>query len=206
MEEDPDRELEHYVWQHKHEPLRKIRNGMLKEKGRTKSTKWIKPRRDAARQADQLPEVEVVLPIEEEIKGDEEEEKVETPKDQETESEDDPEIIKINLQTRRVNAEKKRVDAMNLLEEEKKKLEIVRLGVKTVKELHDLVSELKRYHSKDEKIIRLLKQKLEAAMKVNPNYYPDATCPECKADFLWRVADNWFKCYVCGNDYKPKDS
>lgn len=204
MEDDEDREMEHYVWQHKHEPLRKIRSGMLKEKGRTKSTKWIKPRRDAARQADQLPEVEVVLPTEEEIKD--EEEKDETPKDENIKIEDDPEIIEANKQINEIRLQRRRVEEKIKLEQEKEKLTLAKADRQKTEELVEDNKAFKRLIKDQRKFIELLKNKLESLIKRNPNYYPDATCLECEGKFLWRVGGRWVKCYVCGNDYKLRDS
>ena len=201
MGEDPDRELEHYVWQHKHEPLRKIREGMEKEFGRTKSTKWIKPRRDAAIQAEQDPELEVELPTEEEIK-DEGEDKDETRRDEETKIEEDSEIIETDEQIKDIRLQRRRVEAKIKLQQEQEKLALAKVGRQKTE---DLVYDYKiltiRLRGK-RRLVKHLKQKLEKALELNPNYYPNATCPECDGRFLWRVGGRILKCYVCGRDYK----
>jgi len=200
-----DRELEHYVWQHKNESLRKIRSGMLQEKGRTKSTKWIRPRREEARQAEETPEVEVELPTEETIR-DEEEQTDETRRDEETTIEDDPEIIKINKQRRRLEAEIKRVKTRNLLEEDKKKLALAEVGFEETEDLVARYNILRAVLDKERKFIDLLKESLEKIMEETGNYYPDLACADCKGCFLWKEDDETLVCAVCNAEYKmPKD-
>ena len=201
MEDDEDRELEHYVWQHKHEPLRKIQSGMLKEKGRTKSTKWISKIRRQARQAAETTEVEVVLPKDEEIK-ETTEEKDETLRDEEIKSEDDPEIIETDKQLSDIRLQRKRVEKKTELEREKTKLALAKVGRQKVEDLVEDFKGLKILMECDRKFIELLKQKLEEALELTPNYYPDARCQECDGRFLWRVHGKFLKCYVCGRDYK----
>ena len=201
MEEDPDRELEHYVWQHKHEPLRKIQEGMKEKFGRTKSTKWIKPRRDAAIQAQQDSEVEVEIPTEEEIK-DEGEETDETRRDEETTVEDDPEIIKIKSEIRCVEAEIKLIEARDRLAEKEKILALAIAGVKNIKELNVACLATKQLLSSKEEEISKLKEALEKVMEESGNYYPNASCPKCKGRFLWKLDDVNLICAVCEGKYE----
>ena len=196
MEDDEDRELEHYVWQHKKESLRQIQEGMEKEFGRTKSTKWITPRRDAAL------EVEVEFPTEEEIL-DEGEEKDETLKD-ETESEDDPEITEIQKQIKNINLQKRRVEAERKLQVQKTELKLAQTGHKKVGDLENHFNFLKELRKADRKHIRLLTTNLEHALILNPNHHPGYECPRCKGEFLYYsagIGEKFHKCYVCGRDY-----
>ena len=199
MEEDPDRELEHYVWQHKDESLRQIQEGMEKEFDRTKSTKWITPRRNADIHA----EIEVDFPTEEEIL-DEGEEKDAPLKDKETEVKDDPEIIEMNRQMRCVEKERKHVAGMILLKEATLKLALTKQNVKTVEELDDNISAFKRALRRDKKLIRRLKDKLEKAMELDPDYYPDTICSDCDGRFFWKGNNNWIECCVCGQEFELK--
>ena len=195
--EDPDLELEHYVWQHKHETLRSIQEGMEKEFGRSKSTKWIKPRREEARQAEEIPEVE--LPTEEEIRD---EEKTE----EEDRYEEDPEIIETNLEIARLKQERKRVQAKKELQETKNQLALLKEDAKTIEDLRRQIKGLTQGIKLQKAWILKLKKALERIMAGNENYYANATCPECEGAFLWLSCPDFLTCAVCGQAYNmPKD-
>lgn len=190
MEEDPDRELEHYVWQHKDEPLRQIQEGMEKEFGRTKSIRWITKIRKQAAQVEVITGEENGLTIE----ISEGEEKDETKKDEETKSEDDPKIIEMESQIRRLNKETE-------LKQAEEKLAFATKGVKNVVGLCNHIDELEDLRRCDKDFIDLLKLKLEQTLKESvPTYCPNAKCPKCNGRFLWRVSEaseDEVRCYVC---------
>ena len=199
MEDDEDRELEHYVWQHKHETLRSIQEGMEKEFGRTKSTKWIRPRREEARQVEETPEVEVVLPKDEEIID--EGEKKERAEKEEDRYEEDPEIIETNLKITRLKKEQKRVQAQKELQETKNQLALLKEDAKTIEDLKNQIALKTLTKRLREGEIHKLKKTLERIMEESENYYANATCPECEGHFFWKLDDETLICAVCEKQY-----
>jgi len=207
MEDDEDRELEHYVWQHKDEPLRKIRNGMLKEYGRTKSTKWIRPRREEARRAQETTEVEVVLPKDEEIID--EGEKKERAEKEEDRYEEDPEIIETKLKIVRLKKEQKRVQARKELQETKNQLALLKEDAKTIEDLKEQKALISFGTGIQKSEIRQLKEALTRALSTFPNYVSNADCDVCEGGFLLYYSDDpklllspLAKCFLCGKDWK----
>jgi len=197
MDNEEDQELEQYVSQHKDESLRKIQKGMEKKFGCTKSTKWITPRRDAALLAESIIDEEAEIP--------EEEVPQESP-----ETEEDPEIIainkdikKINLETRRKEAKEKRQDAMN-------RLALKEQGAKNIKDLSNALSLCRVLRKTDRKFTLLLKERLKVALeKAIPTWVNNAKCRECDGYFLWRytpgLSDKYVRCFVCQEEYTLED-
>lgn len=200
MEDDEDRELEHYVWQHKKESLRKIKNGMLKEFGRTKGIRWITKIRKQAEQVEVITGEENGLTIE----ISEGEEKDETKKDEETKSEDDQEIIKMESQIRRLNKETE-------LKQTEEKLAFATKGLKNVVDLCNRINDLEVLRSRDKKFMDLLKERIESALKEPVSTYcPNARCPKCNGRFLWRwseakALEDKVRCYVCQEHFTLVD-
>jgi hypothetical protein len=197
MEDEEDQELEQYVSQHKDEPLRQIQEGMEKEFGRTKSTKWITPRRDAALLAESIIDEEAEIPPTEETK-------------EEPEIEEDPEIIEAKKQIRNTNVQIMRVKTKTELKKAQSKLVLAMTNHKTIEELQTYVNFLKKLRKEDKKIISLLKERLEAALeKAIPTYVNNAKCDKCDGRFLWEytgdVGGNNVICYVCQTKYKLVD-
>jgi len=195
MEDDEDRELEHYVWQHKDEPLRKIQSGMLKEKGRTKSTKWIRPRREEARRAQETTEVEVVLPKDE---G----EKKERAEKEEDRYEEDPEIIETNLKIARLKKEQKRVQAQKELQETKNQLALQIEDAKTIEDLKKQKASISFSNRLCKGEIHNLKEALAKALSTFPNYVSNADCDVCEGDFLLYTMKPLAKCFLCDTNWK----
>ena len=190
MKDDKDQELEEYIRMHCHEPLRQIVAGIKKQYDVTKSTKYVTPRRKAALLAETL--VEEVIEAPEAETPSEEEAEVEEP-----ETEDDPKIIEMKRQLREVNKKRKRVDARTLLAKETLQLLLIKYRVKNVKELDDNISAYRPLLKRDKGHIVFLRRKLLEAMKLDPNYYPDAICSDCHGRFFSKVDDDLIMCCVC---------
>ena len=201
MEDNEDQELEQYVSQHKDETLRQIREGMLKECGRTKSTKWIGPRRAAALLVEDLIDEEAEESLEEEIEG----------KDETSKEEEDPEIIAINKEIKNINLQTRRKEAKQRLTEATLKLALKEHDVETVGDLELHLGFMKKVRRKDREFISLLKERLEVALqKAIPTYVTNAKCNKCDGWFLWRhlgddPTDKYVRCFVCQTEYKLVD-
>ena len=180
-------DLEDYVREHCHEPWRSIRDGIKKEYDVTKSSNWITPRKKAALMAESLV-AETEGALEAEIPA-------ESVPEEPTETEEDKEIIEMNLQIKQMN---KHIE----FEQTQKKLTLAKVDRTTVEQILEDNRALQLSQEEDATFTAVLKAKLEELMSQHKNYYPDATCPQCGGAFFWKVDTNLLRCYICEKSYK----